>query len=697
MSFLTPLFLAGLGLLAIPVIIHLTLRQRSEVTGFPSLMFLRKVPFKTSNRRRIRHPLLFALRCLAITLIVAAFARPYVTGGAGATGESARDVVILLDTSASLQFADRWDTAIDEARGVLDALVEGDRAALITFDESAEERASLTGDLLAVRAALDRVEPTDLGTRIESGLQLAGRVLDESERAHREVVLLTDFQRTGWEDAGRSRLPDGISLTPLTLADDRGDNLAVADARFSGGDGGRFRIIARIANMGDREVTGLPVSLELAERAVATREIDIGPRGAATVAFDDVPLPAGPTRGRISIPGDDLEVDDRLLFMATAEPGLEVLILEGARGRTDRSLFVERALQIGDAPRIRPVRRPAGQLEQAWLQAASAVVVNDANLTDDGRANLLADWVEGGGALFVALGSNADPAQWAGSAAGLLGGRTRAVEDRTSAGGVRLSWLDYDHPIFELFATPRSGDFSEARFFRFRAFEPGEDARVLARFEDGEPALVEHVVGEGRVLAWMSTLDRFWNDLALQPVFLPFLHRSLRHATRYREPQRWVSTGGVLELGALAGGGSQAGAAAALEKEWVLVNPDGDRSPIELVDGPNWIAFERAGFYQIEELDANTAPITVAVNLPLAESDLAPVAPERIAGSVVGAGGAPETAGGVGVVLEDEPVRRELWWWLLLAAAAVLVAESVIANRWTRKLPTSGLAKTTTA
>jgi hypothetical protein len=693
MSFLTPLFWAGLGLLAIPIIIHLTQRQRSEVTPFPSLMFLRKVPFKTSNRRRIRHPLLFALRCLAVALLAAAFTRPFFEGGATAGGESARDVVILIDNSASLRHGGRWERAVDEARRVGADLAEGDRVSVVTFNERAEERLALTGDLLTLGATLDRLEPTDLGTRIASGLQLAGRILDESERADREVVLVTDFQRTGWDDQGRSRLPDGVMLTPISVAGEREANLAVADARFAGGVGGRFRIVARVTNMGDEPADAVPVSLELSGRAVATRSVDLGSRGAATVSFEDVPLPEGQIRGRISIPGDDLAIDDELRFMATAEPGLEVLILEGARGRTDRSLFVERALAIGDEPRVRPVRRPLGQLDGAWLASASAIILNDANLTDDGRASRIADWVEGGGALFVALGANANPGQWATAGADLLGGIAGGVEDRTSAGGVRISWLDYDHPIFELFATPRSGDFSEARFFRFRGFEPGAEASVIARFEGGEPALVEHVVGEGRVLVWMSTLDRFWNDLALQPVYLPFIHRSLLHATRYRDPQRWISAGDVLELGALVGGGSAAGAEAALQRDWILVDPDGGRNPIELVDGPNWIEFDRVGFYQIEELDAGTEPLTVAVNTPLAESDLAAVAPERIAGSVLGAGAGQGTSAGGVPAGDEDPTRRELWWFLLLAAAIVLVVESLVANRWTRRRPTSGLAE----
>ena len=61
MSFLTPLFLVGLGALAIPVILHLIQRERRNVVQFPSLMFIRRVPYQSVRRRRIRHWLL--LRC----------------------------------------------------------------------------------------------------------------------------------------------------------------------------------------------------------------------------------------------------------------------------------------------------------------------------------------------------------------------------------------------------------------------------------------------------------------------------------------------------------------------------------------------------------------------------------------------------------------------------------------------------------
>ena len=55
MSFLAPLFFVALAGLAIPVLLHLTQKEKKEVVYFPSLMFVRKIPYQASRRRRIQH------------------------------------------------------------------------------------------------------------------------------------------------------------------------------------------------------------------------------------------------------------------------------------------------------------------------------------------------------------------------------------------------------------------------------------------------------------------------------------------------------------------------------------------------------------------------------------------------------------------------------------------------------------------
>src|SRR3954447_17444472 len=113
MTFLTPLCLAGLAAIGIPVLIHLIQREKKRVIEFPSLMFVRRIPYQSVRRRRIRHWALLLMRAAAIALIVAAFARPFMRQGAvaAAVGGGAREVVILLDRSASMGYGDHWARA----------------------------------------------------------------------------------------------------------------------------------------------------------------------------------------------------------------------------------------------------------------------------------------------------------------------------------------------------------------------------------------------------------------------------------------------------------------------------------------------------------------------------------------------------------------------------------------------------------
>ena len=39
--------------------------------------------------------------------------------------------------------------------------------------------------------------------------------------------------------------------------------------------------------------------------------------------------------------------------------------------------------------------------------------------------------------------------------------------------------------------------------------------------------------GSGNVVLWTSTLDNYWNDLALKPVYLPLVHQVMRHLATY--------------------------------------------------------------------------------------------------------------------------------------------------------------------
>src|SRR5579863_8389997 len=150
-AFLAPAFLAGLAALVVPVLIHLIQRERKEVVAFPSLMFLRRIPYQSVERRRIHNWLLLALRAAAIACLVAAFSRPFLKEGvaAAAARSGAREVVILLDVSASMGYGDHWAHAVDAAHKVVATLGAEDRCTLVLFARNAEENVRATSDRTA--------------------------------------------------------------------------------------------------------------------------------------------------------------------------------------------------------------------------------------------------------------------------------------------------------------------------------------------------------------------------------------------------------------------------------------------------------------------------------------------------------------------------------------------------------------------
>ena len=68
MSFLNPFFLFGALALAVPVLIHLVRREKSEVVQFSSLMFLLKVPKRSVRQQKLKNLLLMLLRLLIVRI-----------------------------------------------------------------------------------------------------------------------------------------------------------------------------------------------------------------------------------------------------------------------------------------------------------------------------------------------------------------------------------------------------------------------------------------------------------------------------------------------------------------------------------------------------------------------------------------------------------------------------------------------------
>lgn len=690
MSFLAPLFLAGLVALAVPILVHLTHKERKDVVVFPSLMFLTKIPYQAVRRQRIRHWLLFALRCLALILLALAFARPFLPSAATAApvrGVGARELVILLDRSYSMSYGDRWTRAVDAARRAVTGLGGDDRASLVLFDGTATAATEPTADKAILGAALDAAKPGAGITRYEPAFKLAQRVLVESELPRREVLVISDFQRVGWDGRDSPALPAGTTIERVDLSDATTSNIAVTGVDFRrdyAEDRERVAITARLVNRSAQARPRQSVSLELNGRVVETKPVDLAPNAAATVDFAPAPLPSGTTRGVVRSADDALVRDNAFFFAISRGQALSVLVIDHREGGAPRSLYVERALGIGNQPNFRVTTKRLGSVTASDLVDRSLVLINDSDLPGGELGRRLVEYVNNGGGLLVALGDRSAPRERPAYAAELLPTTADAPIDRTTDRGGTLGYIDRSHPIFEVFSAPRSGDFSTPRFFRYRSVTPGPGDEQLARFDDGHIALLERKVGRGRVIVFTSSFDGIWNDLPLQPVFLPVAHQLAKYAAAYADERPWSVVGQVANLpGIFRDSAGQAGTAS--EVEYVAVAPSGERTRLAGTTRRT-VELTEQGFYEMQRVGSRSEPRVVAVNVDLAESDLAAVEPQLLTGAMVAGAGADTAVGAEASTPMDIERRQGFWWYLLAAVLLLLVAETMLSNQLSRRI-----------
>ena len=671
MSFLTPLFLAGLAGLAIPVIIHLIQKERKNVVAFPSLMFLRKIPYESVERRKIRNWPLLLLRLAALALIVMAFARPFLRSEAIAASAAggAREVVILLDRSYSLGYADRFQRAVASAHDTVNGLGGTDRASVVLFDTGAEVALRSTTDKGRLNAAIDTARVSAAATKYGPALKLAGSIISESALPNKEVVLISDFQRRAWVGAEGVRLPDGTKVTPVSVSDGEVANVSITPAvlqRTTVSGQERVTVTAGAVNRGPGAVE-VPIALEVDGRVVETKPLSLGPNGSSSVSFEPFAPVAKFTRGTIRLADDRLVRDNAFHFVVSPPQRVKVVIVERPGISRAASLYLSRALSLGEAPAFDVTVRQMDALSAEDIAGAGVIVLNDVPVAEALAARLAA-FVKRGGGLFAAFGERAT---WPASAEAIMPGIPGATTDRTRGTPGRIGAIEYGHPIFESFRAPRSGDYSSARFYNYRAVEAGTDVQVLARYDDGAPALLEKRVEAGRVIAWTSTLDVTWNDLALKPVFLPFIHKVGATLGAFTQRRASMTVGDVLPV--VAPGSNRTQGAP------VVVGPGGQRA--ELDAKSSVVELRDQGFYELRASERDPEPVVVASNVDLSESDMAPIDPQEVTAGATGLAGGAAAAGSNATVTNEERERSQrVWWYLLFAGLLLLTGETLLAN-----------------
>jgi len=613
MGFLTPLALA-FAALSIPILLLYMLKlRRQDVLVSSTLLWQRLLRDREANApwQRLRHNLLLLLQLLILALLTLALARPFVPASAVVSGS----VVVLLDSSASMQARDVEPTRFDAARRAAQEIVAGlgadDVATLVAVGPQPRVLASATNDRAFLRRVLEDAAPTDGPADWEAAFGLAAASLAGAEDT--QTVIISD-----------GALPETLPPLPgearFVRVGGGGDNLAITALATREGPAGPQAFL-RVVNYSDTNAEPL-VEFSADGTLFDARRLLVPAYGSADLTLTDLPYDLQVLQAHLIVE-DVLLLDNTVWAVHTPPVSGRVLLISGG------NLFLERAL--GALPGVELTRLAPDQPippSQGGTEGGYDLYVYDGVVTGT---------LPTGNLWLIAPSS---PPLIGGAGGGVGGFFTTTAITRVADGDPLLRYVDL----------------STVHVLQARAVVPPPGARVLVEAEGGALLFVAERP-EGRLA--VLTFDLHDSDLPLQIAF-PILTANLAD---------WLLPRGAARLPATVRPGDAVPVQPEPETTEILVTaPDGARHALPIGEEPPvFAATEQLGVYLVEQFgqsDTILQSAVLAVNLfDEAESNIVPR-------EVVRVGQAEVTS-----ATREEEGCREFWPWLAGAALGILVVE----------------------
>jgi len=699
MSFLTPLFLLGALAVAGPIIFHLVRRTTNDRFTFSSLIFLQPTPPKLTRRSRIEHWLLLLLRCLVLGLLALGFARPFFNDPtrAGADGNLARQRVILLDVSASMQRDGAWNQARQKVEKLLADARPTDQVALYAFDQQAKALVSFeqwrqTQDSERKAIAVQRLADTKPGwraTHLGNALVTAAEALEEEatrtelkrSAVQRDIIVVTDLQEGAKLDGLQGmQWPEGLRVEFEKLDLGKRSNAGlqlVAEGEETSASTAEQTIRVRVSNATDARKEQLQVGWATPDgRQISGVAVNVNvPAGQSRVIA--VPRSIENAQAeKILLTGDD-ELFDNSVHVVKQEADRAAILFLGEDDPADTKqllFYVQRGLQTTRSLALDVVNRTTFSFPSAAELGAARLIIVGQTLTSAQNAELRR-MAENGKTVLVAL----KDVNMAASVANLLNVTSLPAEERSGSRHALLGRVDFTHPLFAPFADPRFSDFTRIYFWKHRQVDLAgvTGAKVLAQFDDESPALFSVTVGKGQIFVLTSGWQPSDSQLALSSKFVPLLYSFLEQAGTVAARRAQFAVGDEVPMPLEATVAAQ------------ITRPDGEKQALgerKLLAGT-----ELPGIYGVQENGKNWR---FAVNLPAEESRTAQLPLEELErlGIPVHSSNlvTPQQAQARQEKLKHAELenRQKIWRWLVVAALAVLLMETWLAARLTRPVQT---------
>ena len=684
MGFLNPILLLGVLAAAIPLLIHLWSRRQAKRVDFSSLMFLLVAHRQNVRRVQLKNLLILFLRVAIITLIALALARPLLKNQFSFAGARAKtSAVVILDNSFSMGYqgvhGQRFEKAKEVALEVADSLRHGDSVAVILMSDIPDAIfMKLTRDLDAAKAVIRQTEVSSRSTHVQPSLELAHDILETSISPNKEIYLISDFAKNGWDTWGRVPNQSGAKIYLLPVGEANGDNTSIEELQVSNQLIGAHRpvqVSAAVNNHSASSSEEITLTLFIDGEKRRLQSFNVSAQEAIAATFTHKFESPGTHTGHVDLTPDRLRVDNRRYFAFGAYGQIRVLCVG------EQTLYLTLALnpEIQATPSteftILPVSCSAQEFVDFALEDYDIIIFADVPQLTGRIMQQLQSFIRAGKSVVYFVDDKIDVPSY-NQFADWVPANLGALMDWHPP--LTLSKLDSVHPIFKIFdADDFSGQYAP-QFYQGLVLSPAEEARVIAELSNGTPFMVERRIHSGIAIVFnvsASQLDA--SNLIVNPHFVPLLQQTILYTKAIQSAHdRNLLVGATFT----ANYRSAKATKASVER---VGDPSGSPKTVS-IGATGDLRFDGTNLPGIYQVDVQGRDRLVrdffAVNVEPTESDLRTIeiqeAIDRVAAQPM-VDASPES---LDLALNSHRMGKEVWGELLIMALILLLIEGILSN-----------------
>ncbi len=670
-SFLNPWFWLGVLALGAPLWLHLRRKRQTNLLRFSTIRFLEDQPLPRRSPMRLRDVLLFALRVLALLLIISAFAWPYLRGINTAPVTESR--VYILDNTLSHQANNGYET--DRTRLVSEVSKAGPdiQVAVVELTSSPKVVVAFGDNRQQALQNLQALHPSHQRGSYLAAFRQANALLENSLGEHKRIVLLGDNQQNQWaENANSPPFLRKVEVEiPKNPAANR-PNISLSDPRIQRiylGDRSLANFTVRLTHFGPAKSANVLLSAN--GQAVFNRAVNLENQPDTILLQAQWETDATSwLRGEAAVEGtpDALPGDNRVFFsLAPVVEGKVVLLAQSPYLRLAlspeimRGEWMTRMLDPGRLAEDAATNQEADVLciESGYLQSAEA-------------RKLLSHYLSHGKGVLLLVNRTTPAIDGCLRELGFESEETVRTEE---AAPEKFQFVLSNHPVFHPFLSPDYGNLMEVRVYQYVHLR-GIQATPLIFGERGEGLFFQGSRLKGKLYVCAFGLDREHSSWPIHQSFIPFLDLALQAARADDPMPTTFEPGELANLQFPVTGGPDQVVLRANDREESRATVQQGRARLRMPDRP--------GVYTLSFDDNDRVQKLLSVNPSPKESELSYVeTPEALKVWRVSQPPAPAVASVASPrahIRLAAVLQQRWWWWMVLGSLLALFVETVWAG-----------------